>query len=312
MPTITGRELRTKFLEFMKSKGHSILPSASLVPKEDPTVLFNTAGMQPLVPYLMGLGDHPNGNRLANSQKCLRTNDIEEAGDNRHLTFFEMLGNWSIGDYFKNDSIAWSWEFLTDPRWLGLDKNRIYVTTYIGGGDAPEDTEAEMAWKTVLKQDDIEAESGVEYDFKNPASNPPDRKYRYRITKMGTDDNWWGLSHRGPCGGDTEIFYLLDKWPANYIETEVCKMNPEQAYDFLENNLVEIWNNVFMEYEGETEDINGKATPVRLTPLKSKNVDTGMGLERIVMMLNGYSDVYQTDLLQPIVQVINKWENTKT
>jgi alanyl-tRNA synthetase len=311
MPSITGKQLRTKFLEFMKSKGHSILPSASLVPKEDPTVLFNTAGMQPLVPYLMGLATHPDGTRLANSQKCVRTNDVDEVGDNRHLTFFEMLGNWSIGDYFKAESIPWSWEFLTDPKWLGLDKDRIYVTTYLGGGDAPADSEAEEAWQTVLTKSGITPEMGVEYDFKHPELNPSGSKYRYRMTKMGTNDNWWGLSHRGPCGGDTEIFYLLDKWPKDYIQTQVSQMSPAQAQDFLENNLVEIWNNVFMEYEGETEDVNGTPTPVRLTALKNKNVDTGMGLERIVMMLNGYENVYQTDLLLPIVETVNKWSNPK-
>jgi alanyl-tRNA synthetase len=304
---ITGRQIRQKFLDFMKSKGHAIIPSSSLVPKEDPTVLFNTAGMQPLVPYLMGIEKHPEGTRLANSQKCLRTVDIDEVGDNRHNTFFEMLGNWSIGDYFKKESIQWSFEFLTDPQWLGLDPQRIYVTTYMGGVEAPEDTESVELWKDVFIRAGIEPEVGKMYDFKNLNGNEPGQKYRYRITQMGADDNWWGLPHRGPCGGDTEIFYLLNSEPVDFRESVLPGLSVNEVDDYLENNLVEIWNNVFMEYEGEPGEVNGQFEPVNLQPLKQRNVDTGMGLGRITMFLNNYSTVYETDLLKPIVDVANKW-----
>jgi alanyl-tRNA synthetase len=304
---ITGRFIRQKFLEFMQSKGHAVIPSSSLIPKEDPTVLFNTAGMQPLVPYLTGIEKHPQGTRLANSQKCLRTVDIDEVGDDTHQTFFEMLGNWSVGDYFKKESIEWSFEFLTGKDWLGLNPKRIYVTTYIGGVEAPEDKESVNIWKSVFSKAGIDPEVGQEFDFNNPDKNQPNQKYRYRITQMGAKENWWGLPHRGPCGGDTEIFYLLDSQPVDFIETELAKLEPGQAYDYLETNLVEIWNNVFMEYEGEPGEINGQFEPVNLTPLKQKNVDTGMGLERVVARLNGFGSNYQTDLLKPIVDVVNKW-----
>lgn len=298
----TSKDIRDKFLNFMKSKGHAILPSASVVPKEDPTVLFTTAGMQPLVPYLMGQ-PHPEGVRLANSQKCIRTGDIEEVGDNRHLSFFEMLGNWSIGDYFKEESISWSFEFLTNKQTgLGLDPRRLYVTTYKGGVEAPKDLEAEKQWIKEFSEAGIEPSVGEEYDFDNKKGGD----YRYRITQMNAKENWWGLPHRGPCGGDTEIFYLLDKYPVDYISKEVSQMSPKDADDFLENNLVEIWNNVFMEYEGEWGESNGKAEPVRLSPLKSKNVDTGMGLERIVTVLNGLNTVYESDLLAPLVNSVNR------
>lgn len=301
----TSKEIRDKFLNFMKSKGHAILPSASLVPKEDPTVLFTTAGMQPLVPYLLGQ-PHPQGGMLANSQKCVRTVDIEEVGDNRHLSFFEMLGNWSIGTYFKKEAIEWSFEFLTNQETgLGINPKRLYVTTYKGGKEAPLDQEAVEQWKKEFAKVGLDPEVGMEYDFKNQTGG----KYRYRVTQMNAKENWWGLPHRGPCGGDTEIFYLLDQYPEDYIEKVVSGMDPQDAENFLENNLVEIWNNVFMEYEGEWGDVNGQKEPINLIPLKNKNVDTGMGLERIVTVLNGLDTVYQSDMLAPLVDKINTFKS---
>lgn len=256
-------EIRQKFLDFFKTKGHAIIPSASLVPSEtDPTVLFTTAGMQPLVPFLLG-DDHPGGKRVANSQKCVRTGDIDEVGDARHLTFFEMLGNWSFGDYFKKEAIEWSWEFLTSKKWLGLDKNRLAVSIFAGDDDAPFDEEAFNLWIKL----------GV-----------PEK----RIAKLPKKNNWWGpAGQTGPCGPDTEIFY----WTGDLDNI------PESFND--DNDLwVEIWNNVFMQYfKGE----DGK-----YGPLKQKNVDTGMGLERIAMVMQGKSNVYESDLFEPILNKINQ------
>ncbi len=180
---ITSNEIRQKYLDFMKSKGHAIIPSAPLVPENDPTVLFNVAGMQPLVPYLMG-EKHPLGTRLADSQKCIRTNDIEEVGDDTHLTFFEMLGNWSLGDYFKEESIAFSWEFLTSEKWLNLDPKMFAVTVFEGDEDAPRDETSAEIWKKI----------GVPTE---------------RISYLPKEDNWWSAGDTGPCGADTEIFYWV-------------------------------------------------------------------------------------------------------
>ncbi len=301
---ITSKEVRQKFLDFMKSKGHAILPSASVVPKEDPTVLFNTAGMQPLVPYLMGQG-HPQGTRLANSQKCIRTVDIEEVGDNRHCSFFEMLGSWSLGDYFKEESVQWGFEFLTDKKWLGVDPKRLFVTVYKGDGkDVGADTETIETWKSLFKKAGIDAEVGEEYDFKNPENNVDDQKYLYRITKRSGKDNWWGLPYRGPCGPCSEIYYLLNKNDVNTIDTDLSKMTVSDADDFIEDQIVEIWNHVFMQYEGEkTED----SEPKNLKPLASKNIDTGMGFERLLVVLNGLDTVYQTDTLKPLVDKIEQY-----
>ena len=241
---MTSHEIREKFLKFFESKGHAVIPSASLIPSEtDPTVLFTTAGMHPLVPYLLG-EDHPGGKRVANSQKCIRTGDIDEVGDESHLTFFEMLGNWSFGDYFKREAIEWSWEFLTSDKWLGIDKNRLSVTVFEGDSNAPRDEESAQIWQSL----------GV-----------PKEKIFYK----GKADNWWGpAGATGPCGPDTEIFY----------------------------NDLEIWNNVFMQYN---KTANGN-----FEPLKQKNVDTGMGLERIAMVMQGVESVYETDLFAPIVTKI--------
>jgi alanyl-tRNA synthetase len=257
---MTANELRQKYLDFFKSKGHAIISSASLIPENDPTVLFTTAGMHPLVPYLMG-EKHPAGVRLVDAQKCIRTDDIDEVGDATHHTFFEMMGNWSLGDYFKEDSIHYSWEFLTSPDWLGLDPNRLAVSVFVGDDDAPFDEESYNLWLSL----------GM------PAS---------RIAKLPKKNNWWGpAGQTGPCGPDTEIFY----WSGNPEEV------PASFND--DNDLwVEIWNNVFMQYNKQADGT--------FTPLSQKNVDTGLGLERVTAVLND-CDNYQTDLF---INIVNKVE----
>lgn len=262
-------DIRKIFLEFFKSKGHSIISSASLIPGEtDPTALFTTAGMHPLVPYLLG-EKHPGGNKVASIQKCVRTGDIDEVGDARHLTFFEMMGNWSFGDYFKKEAIEWSWEFLTSKKWLGLDKNRLAVSVFAGDDDAPFDEDAFDLWKNL----------GV-----------PEK----RIAKLPKKNNWWGPAGKtGPCGPDTEMFY----WTGDADKI------PETFND--DNDLwVEIWNDVFMQYN--------KGEDGKYYPLKQKNVDTGMGLERMAMVMQGKNNVYETDLFQPlIVKIKSKTLNLK-
>jgi alanyl-tRNA synthetase len=259
---LTSVELRQKYLDFFKSKGHTIIPSASLIPENDPTVLFTTAGMHPLVPYLLG-EKHPGGNRLANVQKCIRTQDIDEVGDNRHDTFFEMLGNWSLGDYFKKDAIAWSWEFLTSKTYLGIDPRKLAVTVFAGDNDAPLDNESAEIWKSL----------GV-----------PEHKIGYLPKK----NNWWGpAGQTGPCGPDTEMFFWQGK-------TELPPEDSNPATD--EDNWLEIWNDVFMQY---FKKVDGT-----FEPLKQKNVDTGMGLERTLVVLNGYADVFQIDTFWPLIQTI--------
>ncbi len=256
---MTADQLRIKFLEYFKLKGHTILPSASLIPEHDPTVLFTTAGMHPLVPFLLG-EKHPGGKRLANIQKCIRTGDIDEVGDNWHLTFFEMLGNWSLGDYFKKEAIEMSWEFLTDRKWLGLNPQKIAVSVFVGDQDAPFDEEAYNHWRKI----------GI-----------PEA----RIAKLGKEDNWWGpAGETGPCGPDTEIFY----WSGN--EPVPDKFDPK------DKRWTEIWNNVFMQYNKTAEG--------KYVPLKQKNIDTGMGLERTVAALQGKASVYGTELFQPIIKKI--------
>ena len=253
---MTSREIRNKFLEFFKSKGHAVLPSASLIPVGDSSVLFTTAGMQPLVPYLLGAA-HPAGTRLVSAQKCVRTGDIDDIGDNRHLTFFEMLGNWSRGDYFKDESIAWSYEFLTDKNvGLGLDPSRLYVTCFEGDESAPRDEESKTIW---MKAGIPEA----------------------RIYFLGKEDNWWGPGDNGPCGPDTEIFYDVSGSCGELSHGEFLAAQKSEK-------VIEIWNNVFMEYESRNGKVIGK--------LAQKNVDTGMGLERITAVMNGFDNVYDTDL----------------
>lgn len=247
-------ELRDKYLNFFASKGHAIIPSSSLIPENDPSVLFTTAGMHPLVPYLLGQ-KHPAGTRLTDVQKCVRTGDIDEVGDATHCTFFEMLGNWSLGDYFKKESITFSFEFLTKV--LGIPVEKLAVTVFEGDEDAPRDEVAASVWESL----------GIPND---------------RIFYLPKKHNWWIASTTGPCGGDTEIFVDTGK---------VVEGNPSPADDG--GKWVEIWNNVFMEFYRHPDG--------SYTPLSQKNVDTGMGLERTLCMLNGYKSVYETDLFSDII-----------
>ncbi len=272
----TADELRKKYLDFFGEKGHAIIPSAPIVPENDPTTLFITAGMHPLVPYLMG-ERHPEGTRLVNSQKCIRTIDIDEVGDTTHHTFFEMLGNWSLGDYFKKESIPWSWEFLTDEKWLGLDKKRIAVSVFEGENqgeenEIPFDEEAYGIWKEIFEENNL------------PVA---------RIAKLNREANWWGpAGETGPCGPDSEMFY----WVGDPNEV------PESFND--DNDLwVEIWNNVFMEYHK-----NEKGEYVKM---EKQNVDTGMGLVRVLAALNNLDDNYKTSLFMPIIGKIEELSGMK-
>ncbi len=259
---ISSKELRQKYIDFFKSKGHTQIPSASLIPENDPSVLFTTAGMHPLVPFLSG-EKHPAGKRLVDFQKCVRTGDIDAVGDQWHLTFFEMLGNWSLGDYFKREALEWSWEFLTSPQWLGIPKERLAVTVFGGDKDAPFDEEAYNIWK----------ELGVAEE---------------RIYKYGKQENWWGPAGKtGPCGPDSEMFYITDQKP--------CGPNCQPSCSC--GRYVEIWNDVFMQYNKTAEG--------KYEPLKQKNIDTGMGVERVVAVLNGYQDNYQ-ELLKPVIQKVEQ------
>jgi len=267
---MTANELRKKYLEFFKSKGHKVIPSASLIPENDPTVLFTTAGMHPLVPYLVG-EKHPSGNKLVDVQKCIRTGDIEEVGDSSHHTFFEMLGNWSLGDYFKKEAIEWSFEFLTSKKWLGLDKERLAISVFEGDDDAPFDEEAFEIWKNL----------GIS---------------EKRIAKLPKESNWWGPAGKtGPCGPDTEMFYWVD--PSNSLGKI-----PNQ-FDGEDPNWLEIWNNVFMQYN--------KTAGEKFEPLAQQNVDTGMGLERTLVVINGLDDNYQTELFKPIIEKIENLSGKK-
>lgn len=258
MEAITTSQLRQKFLDFFRAHNHAVIPGASVVPKEDPTALFTTAGMQPLVPYLLGR-EHPAGRRLADVQVCIRTTDIDEVGDSTHLTCFEMLGNWSLGDYFKEESIQLSWSFLTSPEWLGISPDRLSFTCFAGDELVPKDEESAAIWRSL----------GV----------PEERIFFY-----GRDDNWWGPAGKtGPCGPDTEIFY----W------TGEGEPQGEPATDA---RWVEIWNNVFMEFNKQEDGL--------YLPLEQKNVDTGMGLERTAAILGGQRTVYDTDAFQPVLAQI--------
>ena len=253
-------EIRNKYLEFFKRHGHAVIPSAPLIPENDPSVLFTTAGMQPLVPYLLG-ERHPEGTRLTDFQKCLRTNDIDEVGDNRHLTYFEMLGNWSLGDYFKEESIAMSFEFLTKE--LGIPVEKLSVTCFAGDEDCQRDEVTASCWK----------KAGI----------PEDRIYYF-----GKDDNWWIAGEEGPCGPDTEMFYDTGKPKCS----ENC--NPSCGC----GKYVEIWNNVFMEFF--------KTKDGRYTKLKQHNVDTGLGLERMAMLLQGKETPFDTELFKPVMDKLQE------
>lgn len=253
-------DLRKKYLSFFQSKGHSVIKSASLIPDNDPTVLFTTAGMHPLVPYLLG-GKHPQGTRLTDVQKCIRTGDIDEVGDPVHLTFFEMLGNWSLGDYFKEEAIRFSFEFLTSKEYLNIPLEKFAVTVFAGDEDAPFDEEAYNLWRSL----------GVAAD---------------RIAKRPKCDNWWGpAGQTGPCGPDTEMFYWTGEGEAPAV------FEPE-------NKLwVEIWNDVFMQYN--------KLADGTYEPLAQRNVDTGMGLERVTAVLQGKASCYETEIFAPIFAEID-------
>lgn len=274
--------VRRAFLEFFREKGHTILPSASLLPENDPTVLFTTAGMHPLVPYLVGQ-PHPGGSRLADSQKCLRTDDIEEVGDNRHLTFFEMLGNWSLGDYFKPESIAWSFELLTKR--FNLDPKRIYVTVFEGDAVAPRDEESVALWQAQYQAVGMRADLGIADQDEPTTSADGARIYAYPKKK-----NWWGPAGlTGPCGPDTEIFY--DMGTAHDVAFgPVCHPNCDCG------RFVEIWNNVFMQFDKQADG--------SFLPLKQKNVDTGMGLERMVAILQQKMTVFETDAFMILIKKI--------
>ena len=255
--------IRDLYINYFVSKGHKQIPSSPVVPENDSSVLFNTAGMQPLIPYLMG-EPHPYGTRLCDYQKCVRTNDLDEVGDKTHHTFFEMLGNWSLGDYFKKESITYSFEFLTKV--LNLPVEKLAVTVFEGDKDIPKDNVSAEIWKNL----------GISED---------------KIAFLGKDDNFWIAGETGPCGGDTEIFYFRsnDKVP--------------DKYDPNDSRWVEIWNNVFMEFY---KDENGK-----VTELPKKNVDTGMGLERITAVVEGVDDNYKTSIWKNIIATIEEISNKK-
>jgi alanyl-tRNA synthetase len=280
--TWTAQRVRETFLRFFQERGHVVIPSASLIPENDPSVLFTTAGMHPLVPYLMGQ-QHPVGKRLVNVQKCIRTGDIDEVGDATHLTFFEMLGNWSFGDYFKKEAIEWSYELLTGNEWFGLDPKRLAVSVFAGDVDAPRDEESVAIWKSL----------GI------PES---------RIAYLGKDDNWWpaGGKYPGPQGPDTEMFVWTGDWMGEPSAPDV--------FDPKDDRWVEVWNDVFMEFSRVAGAPSPSSSPSQregekvghYESLKQKNVDTGMGLERMLTVLTGVPTVYDTDLFMPMQERI--WE----
>jgi len=268
MKNLTADELREMYLKFFESKGHKIIPGASVIPENDPTVLFTTAGMHPLVPYLMGAMEHPAGTRLTDVQKCVRTGDIDAVGDSAHLTFFEMLGNWSLNDYFKKEAISWSYEFLTTK--LGFSPDQLSVTVFKGegvegeSGYIPADEEAVEIWKSL----------GI-----------PDE----RIYRLPREDNWWGpAGTTGPCGPDTEMF----------IDTGKEKCGPDCRPGCHCGKYIEIWNDVFMQYNKNAEGA--------FEPLGRHNVDTGMGVERTICMMSGAATVYDTEIFAPIMAKIDE------
>jgi alanyl-tRNA synthetase len=258
---MNAEELRSKYIDFFKAKGHAQIQGKSLLPDNDPTVLFTTAGMHPLVPYLLG-EDHPAGTRLVDYQKCIRTGDIDSVGDPSHLTFFEMLGNWSLGDYFKEGAIKMSYEFLTSPQWLGIPPEKLGVTVFAGDENAPRDEESAAVWRSL----------GI-----------PEERISYRPK----EDNWWGpAGSTGPCGPDSEMFYDFGKEPCG----------PDCAPGCSCGKWLEIWNDVFMQYN--------KTAQGNYEPLARKCVDTGMGMERTVTILNGKKSVYETGIFSPLVDAV--------
>ena len=260
-------EIRQRFLNFFEKRGHSIIPSAPLVPENDPSVLFNTAGMQPLVPYLLGQ-PHPKGKRIVDVQKCVRTQDIDEVGDATHDTFFEMLGNWSLGDYFKEDAIKWSYELLTSKEeGFGLDPKRLYVTCFEGDENASKDITSQEIWKEVGMPE-------------------------HRIYFLGAKSNWWSVGENGPCGSDTEMFYdTTEKGLGDMTKEKFLEADKRQE-------VVEIWNDVFMEFEKKDGKIIGK--------LKNQNVDTGAGLERLTLVIQNKKSIFETDLFAATMSKIEE------
>lgn len=268
MKKITAKDLRNMWTDFFKKRGHAVISSASLIPENDPTVLFTTAGMHPLVPYLLG-EPHPAGKRLCDCQKCVRTGDIDEVGDESHCTFFEMLGNWSLGDYFKDEMVKWSYEFLTSREYLGIDPDRLAVTVFEGDADCKRDEKTAKLWQ----------ECGIKKE---------------NIFYLPKKHNWWGPAGlTGPCGSDTEMFVDTGK--------PKCGENCSPACDC--GKYLEIWNDVFMEFN--------KTADGKYEPLSQRNVDTGMGLERALMVFQGKKSVYETDLFAPIIGCIEKLSDKK-
>lgn len=259
-------EIRSRFLAFFEKRAHAIIPSSPLVPLNDPSVLFNTAGMQPLVPYLLG-EKHPSGTRIADVQKCVRTGDLEDIGDNRHFSFFEMMGNWSLGDYFKEDAIKWSYEFLTSTdEGLGLNPSYLYVTIFEGDENAPLDTEAKQIWMSL----------GIP---------------EHRIYALPADDNWWSPGPNGPCGPCSEMFYDMTGGTMGDMTRDEFIAATDRE------DVIEIWNDVFMEYQ--------KADGVVIGKLSQKNVDTGAGLERITAVMQGKRTAYDTDIFEKTQSVLD-------
>lgn len=258
-----ANELRAKYIQFFESKGHVQISGKSLIPENDPTVLFTTAGMHPLVPYLLG-EPHPAGNRLVDHQKCIRTGDIEAVGDPSHLTFFEMLGNWSLGDYFKEEAIRMSYEFLTSPDWLGISPEKLSITVFEGDEEVPPDSESASIWRALAIPEE-------------------------RIFFLPRTDNWWGpAGETGPCGPDSEMFVDTGKPPCGPQCRPGCSCG----------KYFEIWNDVFMEYN--------KTADGRYTRMSRRCVDTGMGIERTITILQGKASVYETEVFQPIIRRIEE------
>lgn len=273
---MTSSEIRQKFLKFFEKRGHAIIPSASLITPDEKGItnptLFNTAGMQPLIPYLLGK-EHPQGKRLVDSQKCLRTVDIDDIGDKTHATFFEMLGNWSLGDYFKKEAIEWSFDFLTSKEeGLGLDPRRLYVTVFEGDENAERDEQAVEIWRDIFQRKKIEGE---------------------RIFYMGAKANWWAAGDNGPCGPDTEMFYDISNKFSGKGLTKEEYVAADEARD-----VIEVWNDVFMQYEKKDGKIVGK--------LPKPSVDTGAGLERLCMTLQGVDNIYDTDIFRGAIEKIKE------
>jgi len=276
---MTAKEIQERYLKFFESKGHKILPSAPLAPENDPTVLFTTAGMQPLVPYLLG-EKHPMGKRLVNSQKCIRTGDIDDVGDATHLTFFRMLGNWSLGDYFKKEAIEWSFEFLTKE--LNIPLEKLAFTVFEG-----EPASAPSFAKATAGEEAMAGEGGIPKEVESFEIWQGLGVSENRIKYLGREDNWWGpAGNTGPCGPDTEMFYWTGQEPVPV------------NFDPSDKKWVEIWNDVFMQYN--------KTADGQFVELAQKNVDTGLGLERVAAILQGKNNVYETELFTLILEKISQ------